>query len=408
MNPLVGARVVLGVSGSVAAYKAADLASRLCQLGAVVDTIVTAGAATFVQPLTFTAITRRQAHTDAGAAWTDTMAGHVALARDADLLVVAPASANAIARLALGLADDLLGMTALATAAPLVIAPAMEHRMFHHPATQGHLTELRRRGATIVGPATGHLASGADGDGRLAARDDIVGTVRRLLGRHGSLAGRRLVVSAGGTREPLDPVRYLGNRSSGTMGLALAQAALDRGAEVEIVAGPIAAPLPFGATITPVETAAQMRDALVAAVAAVVAADALIMAAAVADFRPATPSSTKIKKRPGDEALLLDLRRNPDILADIDQPGLIKIGFAAETEELESNAERKLRPKGLSLIVANDAVATIGSEHSTAVLISPDQPPERLPTLPKTDLADVILDRLETLLNARDTAARPC
>lgn len=395
MSPLQDARVVLGVTGSIAAYKAVDLASRLSQLGAVVDTILTPGALEFIRPLTFTAVTRREASTDVRTGWTNEAAGHITLAHEADFLLVAPASANSIARLALGLADDLLGLVALSSAAPLLIAPAMEHGMFHHPATQQHLETLRARGTIVVGPAHGHLASGAEGDGRLATIDEIVGTLRLVAARNGPLAGHRIVVSAGGTREPLDPVRYLGNRSSGMMGFALAQAALDRGAEVHLVAGPTALTPPIGADLTEVETAEEMLGALRSVS---LGADVLLMAAAVADFRPAAYSPRKLKKQQGQDVLQLELRRNPDILSAIDAPRLIKIGFAAETDSLERNAQEKRRQKGLALIVANDAETTIGSLESTAILISGDGPPERLPTLSKTRLAETILDRVQHLI----------
>jgi len=403
MNPLASARLVLGVSGGIAAYKAADLASRLVQAGARVEVILTAGAREFVRPLTFEAITKRPVHTDVFETWTEASFGHITLAREAELLVVAPASANAIARLALGLADDLLGTVALSTAAPLLVAPAMEHGMYHHPATRGHLATLRERGAIQVGPETGRLASGAHGDGRLVAIDLLVGAIRATLGRAGPLAGKRLVVTAGGTHEPLDPVRFLGNRSSGTMGYALAQAALDRGAAVTLISGPTHLAPPYGAEVVRVETAEEMRAAVERAVDG---ADALLMAAAVADFRPATTAAAKIKKRPNQEALTLDLARNPDILAGIDRPGLVKVGFAAETENLIANAQAKLRGKGLAMIVANDAVATIGSPTNTAVVIRAESDPEELPSMPKSELGGAILDRLLPLLRANEQRSR--
>jgi phosphopantothenoylcysteine decarboxylase/phosphopantothenate--cysteine ligase len=271
----------------------------------------------------------------------------------------------------------------------------MEHHMFHHPATQAHLATLRDRGAAVVPPESGRLASGAAGDGRLAPTETILGAARAALGRRGPLAGRRLVVTAGGTREPLDPVRYLGNRSSGTMGYALAQAAIDRGAAVTLVSGPTALPVPVGVHLVRVESAHEMQTAVAAAASG---ADALLMAAAVADFRPAAAAARKIKKGQNDDGPTLHLVRNPDILASVDSPGLVKIGFAAETEDLEANATAKLASKGLAMIVANDAVATIGSADSTATLILPDRPPERLPPMPKGRLADLILDRLTPML----------
>lgn len=398
MTLLSSARVVLAVGGGIAAYKAADLASRLVQAGATVDVVLTAGAQEFVRPLTFSALTRRPVHTDPFAPWTETAAGHVSLAHEADVFVVAPASANVIARLALGLADDLLGTVALSTRAPLVVAPAMEHGMFHHPATQANLVTLRNRGATVVPPESGRLASGAVGDGRLAPTEAILGAVRSVLGRHGPLDGRRLVVTAGGTQEPLDPVRYLGNRSSGAMGYALAVAALERGATVHLVSAPTSTPPPVGVELTRVETAEQMRAAVDAAVRS---ADALMMAAAVADFRPARASERKIKKTPGAETMTVDLVRNPDILAEVDAPGLLKVGFAAETEDLVANAAAKMAAKDLAMIVANDAIATIGGLTSRAVILRPGIPPEALPEMPKDRVAAVILDRLAALFEAR-------
>ncbi len=393
-HPLQRARVVLGVSGGIAAYKAADLASKLVQSEAVVDVVLTAGGQEFVRPLTFQALTKRPVHTDAFAPWTETSFGHITLAREADLLVIAPASANTIARLALGLADDLLGAIALSTEAPLLVAPAMEHGMYHHPATQEHLATLVRRGVIVVGPERGRLASGYEGDGRLASVEMILGRARALLGRDGPLAGKHVVVTAGGTREPLDPVRFLGNRSSGTMGYALAQAAIDHGAAVTLITTASLSP-PVTATVVPVETAEQMRTAVEEAVKE---GDALIMAAAVADFRPDRTQHQKIKKRPDQDVLDLRLTQNPDIIATIDHPGLVKVGFAAETHDLVDNARAKLAAKGLAMIVANDAVDTIGSAESVATIIQRDRLPDELPRMSKQRLAAEIVARLIPLL----------
>lgn len=394
-NPLTAKRVVLAVTGGIAAYKAADLTSKLVQLGAEVDVVLTEAAREFIQPLTFSALTRRDAHVDPFAGWTEERAGHITLAAEADVLLVAPATANSLAKLALGLADDLLGMVALATRAPLVIAPAMEHGMWHHPATQENLARLVSRGATVVGPEPGRLASGASGDGRLAPPEAITGAVRLALGRSGPLAGQPVVVSAGGTYEAIDPVRYIGNRSSGQMGYALAQAALDLGATVTLVTGPTHIAPPYGATVVRVESALEMQDAIQTAAAS---ARVLIMAAAVADFRPGTSYAQKYKKSGPDAGLTLDLVQNPDILASIDRPGLVKVGFAAETEQHVANAQEKLERKSLAMIVANDATATIGGADSTAVLLIRNRAPEVLPTMSKPDLAAVILDRITTLL----------
>jgi phosphopantothenoylcysteine decarboxylase/phosphopantothenate--cysteine ligase len=402
-SPVASRRIVLAVTGGIAAYKAAEITSILVQRGAEVDVILTEGAGEFIQPLTFSALTRRDVHTDAFAAWTNERAGHVTLAAEADLLLVAPATANSLAKLSLGLAGDLLGMVALATAAPLVVAPAMEHGMWHHPATQEHIQRLLDRGAHVVPPERGRLASGAYGDGRLAVTESIVGAVRLVLGRRGPLAGHKIVVSAGGTHEPIDPVRYIGNRSSGQMGFALAQAALDLGASVTLVTGPASAAPPYGAHVFRIETAAEMLDAIRAEV---TDASALIMAAAVSDFRPASRFEQKVKKADPVAGLTLELVQNPDILATVDRPGLIKVGFAAETEHHLANAQRKLAGKDLSMIIANDATATIGQAESTAVILTREGDPEALPTMPKTDLAALIMRRVGSLLGDRSTGRR--
>lgn len=403
MTSLNSAHIVLAVTGGIAAYKAADLASQLGQAGANVEVILTAGATRFVQPLTFEALTQRPVHTDLFAPWIGDSLGHISLARNADALIVAPASANAIARLALGLAPDLLGTVALSTTAPLIVAPAMEHNMFHHPTTQKHLTILRDRGATIVGPDKGRLASGAMGDGRFAPISTIIGATRAIIGLGGPLAGIRIVLTAGGTREPLDPVRYLGNRSSGKMGYALTQAAIDLGAIVHLITGPVNLTAPFGAKVTPVETAAEMSDAVHHAV---VDSDVLIMAAAVADFRPQHRQAHKIKKGAASDLMSVELTRNDDILASVSLPRLLKVGFAAETDDLIENATLKLSTKHLAMIVANDAAATIGSDDSTAVILRPNQSPESLPSMSKEDLAYHIMQRITELVprNKREHA----
>ncbi|MGH2535680.1 MAG: bifunctional phosphopantothenoylcysteine decarboxylase/phosphopantothenate--cysteine ligase CoaBC [Thermomicrobiales bacterium] len=395
VSVLDSAKVVLGVSGGIAAYKAADLASKLVQAGAIVDVVMTDAARRFIAPLTFEAITKRPVHLDAFEPWTETSFGHVSLARDARIVLIAPATANTIARIAHGLADDMLTAVALATTAPLLVAPAMEHGMYHHPATRANIALLCERGAVMVGPETGRLASGYEGDGRLATVDAIVGSIRKVLGRNGPLADRHVVVTAGGTKEPLDPVRYLGNRSSGRMGYAIAQAAIDHGARVTLITGPTVIPPPIGVDLIPVGAAIEMQRAVEAAVQD---ADALVMAAAVADFRPRESHSQKIKKGAHGEPVSIPLVRNPDIVAGIDRPGLVKIGFAAETDDLIEHARAKLRAKGLSLIVANDAVATIGSDAITAILIAPDAPPEHLPHQTKGAVAQAIVTRLVSLL----------
>ncbi len=393
-----GAHVALAVTGGIAAYKAVDLASRLVQAGASLDVIMTEGATKFVTPLTFAAVSRGDVWVDPFADWDRAQAGHVTVAARADLLAVVPATANTVAKLATGLADDLLGMVALATTAPLVLAPAMEHHMLHHPATQANLATLVARGAIVVPPETGRLASGATGDGRLAGVDTIFWTIANTIGRHGPLAGLRVVVTAAGTHEAIDPVRYVGNRSSGQMGYALATEARRRGAAVVLVSGPSALPDPVGCEVVRVESALEMLRAVEDATAT---ADVLIMAAAVADFRPEHAADHKLKKTPGEEHRALTLVRNPDILATVARPGLVKIGFAAETEDLIANAERKLAAKSLDLIVANDAVSSIGASDSTVTLVAPGTPPEPLPVMAKDKVAAAILDRLPALVAAR-------
>ncbi len=404
MSVLRNARILLGVTGGIAAYKAADLASKLVQAGSHVDVIMTEAARKFVGDVTFEALTKRKVHVDVFEPWTEEYFGHITLGHEADAFIIAPATANTIAQLALGLASNMLGTVALSTTAPLILAPAMEHTMFHHPATQAHLATLEARGAVIVGPDRGRLASGAEGDGRMATVDAIIGATRLALGKRGPLAGRRIVVTAGGTHEPIDPVRFIGNGSSGLMGFALAQAAIDAGASVTVIAGPTHLTPPFGVSFVPVVTASEMYQAVQDATAN---ADVLIMAAAVADYRPRDQRLSKIKKSQHDEPLVLELERNPDILASVAHPHLIKIGFAAETERLVEHAREKLEAKGLAMIIANDAAATIGSRTSEATLITADGTIEPLPTMPKDELAEIIVSRIVKLLAAQSHAS-PC
>lgn len=399
MTVLTNARVVLGVTGGIAAYKAADLASKLTQAGALVDVILTDAAREFIGAATFEGLTQRPVHSSVFSAWRPGQYGHVTLARDAGVVLVAPATANTIAHLASGFADDLLGAAALSTTAPLLIAPAMEHHMFHHPATQANLAILKGRGARQIGPLTGRLASGETGDGRLASTETLIGEIRRTLGRDGPLRGRHIVVTAGGTHEALDPVRFLGNRSSGQMGYEIAQAALDAGAAVTLIAGPTTLFAPVGARVVDVVTSLEMRAAVDAAVKT---ADVLIGAAAVADFRPEQPKRTKMKKKPGQDSIELKLIRNPDILAEAARSGLLKIGFAAETEDLIANARDQLLKKGLALIVANDAEGTIGSSTSEATLIAADGSMVSLPEMPKAAVAAEVMLRLIELIAERD------
>jgi phosphopantothenoylcysteine decarboxylase/phosphopantothenate--cysteine ligase len=396
-NGLAGKHLLLGVSGSIAAFKAVALTSELVKLGATVDVIMTPAATRFVQPLSFSALTHRPVLVDLFAA-SEQPIPHVQLGVSAQALVVAPATADCLAGLALGLGHDALLATALASRAPLVLAPAMETQMYEHPATQQNIETLRRRGATVVEPAAGRLASGRIGRGRMAEPAEIVETLQHLLIRTLDLQGRRVVVTAGGTQEPIDPVRYIGNRSSGKMGFAVAEAARDRGAEVILISGPTALAPPAGVQLRPITSA---RDLEAAIHQAVVGVDAIVMAAAVADYRVDQAADHKLK-RTGDD-VILRLVPNPDIIAGLTQAGLIKIGFAAETDDLLANAQSKLVRKGLDLIVANDVSSPgsgFGTDTNQVTLIS-DTSVEPLPLLAKREIAERILDRLVTILAGR-------
>jgi len=320
---------------------------------------------------------------------------HVALAEAADIVVIAPATANTIAKLAVGITDDMLTCTVLATKTPVIVAPSMNDNMFQNPITQDNLAKLRARGFTIVDPGYGRLASGKIGLGRLAETETIIGTIKQVLGKSGDLAGKRIVVTAGGTQEAIDPVRHIGNRSSGKMGYAVAEAARDRGATVSLVSAPTSLPDPAGMEVTHVETTAQMKEAVAKAVAQT---DALIMTAAVADYQPKTTAKAKIKKET--PSLTLELIRTPDILAEV-KGNFLKVGFAAESEDIVANAKHKLEKKQLDLIVANDITepgSTFGSETNKVTLIDQDGKVESLPLLSKREVADKILDRVVELL----------
>jgi phosphopantothenoylcysteine decarboxylase/phosphopantothenate--cysteine ligase len=401
---LEGKRIILGVTGGIAVYKLVDVASKLTQAGAAVDVIMTEAAQRFVTPLTFAAITHRKVRTDLFADWLGDDLGHVSMAREADALVIAPATANTLARLAAGMADDLVCAVTLSTTAPLLLVPAMESHMYQHAATQANLALLRERGARIMEPGSGHLASGATGVGRLPEPAQILDAIKATLGQGGPLHGRRIVITAGGTHEPLDPVRYIGNRSSGRMGWALVDAALLRGAMVTLIHGPVNSPAPWGVEAIPVQTTAELNTAVREAV---VGADVLIMAAAPADFRPAHTSSEKIKKVPGEDTLTLTLVKNPDILAGLrGLPGterLIKVGFAAETHNLLDNARAKMVAKDQHLQILNEAVSSLGSETSAVTILDRDGGVETLPTQPKAVTAGRILDRIAALLAAPTT-----
>ncbi len=404
MSILTGKHILLGVTGSIAAYKVAELARNLALDGAVVDVIMTAAAQRFVGAATFQALTGRPVLDDMWALPEDGVVGHVSLGQHADLLVIAPATANTIARLAAGMCDDLLTTTALATTAPILIAPAMNPRMYEHPATQANIALLRQRGVTVLEPAYGRMAEPVIGRGRLPEPSVLEAEIRALLGRtSGPLRGRRVVVTAGGTHEPIDPVRFIGNRASGRMGYAIAAAARDRGASVTLISGPATVQPPAAVTLVRIETAIEMQREVESAI---IDADLLIMNAAVADFRPAVAAGQKIKKG-DDEELTIRLVRNPDILASIaHRRDLVKIGFAAETHDLLTYARDKLERKGLDMIVANEAVASIGAEDIQLILIDA-QGVERLPLLPKIAAADMLLDAIVERFSARLCTTNP-
>jgi phosphopantothenoylcysteine decarboxylase/phosphopantothenate--cysteine ligase len=399
---LEGRRILLGVSGSIAAYKAVDLASKLTQAGAEVDVLLSPAGREFVTPLTFQSLTGRKAYTEHDLWGDEAHVLHVDLAEAADLLVIAPATANTMAKIATGQADSLISLAALAARCPILIAPAMDVGMYENPATQENIETLKARGVHFAGPAEGRMASGLSGRGRFLETNEIMGHIRKVLGLNGPLAGKKVVVTAGGTQEPLDPVRVLANRSSGKQGYALAQASVDRGAEVVLVSGPTALETPIGVRRVNIETAEQVKEATLEAVAG---ASALLMAAAVADYRPAHSEDQKIKRREGVPELTLE--PTEDVLgAVIDykrahgEPDVV-VGFAAESRDLIANAQKKLREKSLDLIVANDITAKdagFSVDTNRVTLIDADGHVEELPLLSKVEVAERVLERVLGLL----------
>jgi phosphopantothenoylcysteine decarboxylase/phosphopantothenate--cysteine ligase len=396
-GPLENKRVILGVTGSIACYKALDLASKMVQAGALVDTVMSYSATQFVTPLAFRSITHREVVTDLFDTNSTYSIEHIELAQQADIVVIAPATAHCIAKLAAGLADDPLTTTILATTADLLVAPAMDGGMFSHPATQENLAKLRQRGVMIAGPASGRLASGLIGTGRLLETPELLGHIAYALGKDGDLAGKTIVVSAGGTMEPIDPVRIITNHSSGKMGYALAEAGRDRGAKVILVAAPTGLPDPVLVEVVAAKTAQEMCDAVLERVKG---ADALIMAAAVADYRPTTEADQKIKKASAD--LTIDLAKTTDIL-EAATGDFVKVGFSAETQNLVSNAKIKVGSKNLDLIVANDVTdpdSGFGIDTNKVTLIDRDLNVEELPVLTKYEVGHRILDRVSKLLGS--------
>jgi phosphopantothenoylcysteine decarboxylase / phosphopantothenate---cysteine ligase len=400
MSILSNKHILLGVTGSIAGYKAADLASKLAQAGAQVDVILTDAGEKFITPLTFQSVTGRRAYTDKDLWGNEAHVLHVSFGKTADLLVIAPCTADTIAKLANGIADNLLTVTALAAQCPLLIAPAMDGGMFDHPATQENVATLKKRGAVIVGPAEGHLASGLVGPGRMSEPAEILGQVRIVLGKNGNLAGKRIVVTAGGTQEALDPVRVITNHSSGKQGYALAQAALDSGAEVCLITAPTALTPPVGARVEKVNSAQEMLDAVLAE-----SADALIMAAAAADFTPKTTAKDKMKKRDGIPQV--ELTAAPDILKTVSSQKsekkrfYIVVGFAAESRDLLENAADKLHSKQLDMIVANDISsndAGFAVDTNRVTFLFANGTKEVLPLMNKTEVAEKIIEHTSRLL----------
>ncbi|HLF90398.1 MAG TPA: bifunctional phosphopantothenoylcysteine decarboxylase/phosphopantothenate--cysteine ligase CoaBC [Anaerolineales bacterium] len=401
-NPITNKHILLGVTGSIACYKAADLASKLCQAGGEVETILTQAALQFITPLTFQSVTGRRAFVDADMWGAAGHVIHIGLADHADLVVIAPATANILAKLATGQTDNLLTLSALAAQCPIRIAPAMDGGMWNHPATQANVATLKARGLTFVGPAEGHLASGSWGVGRMVEPGDLLGQIRLHFSRGGLLKGHKIVVSAGGTQEPIDPVRVITNRSSGKQGYALAQAALDLGADVVLITSAAQLPSPVGAEVIPVSSAREMLEVVLETI---MDASALLMAAAVADFRPSNPSANKIKKE--NTLPTITLERNPDILQTV---GFLKhnhqyrgltIGFAAESQNLLENAAAKIKVKKLNMIVANDiSEAAAGFEVDTnrVTLLFPDGRQEALPLMSKDEVAERVMAVIVRLL----------
>lgn len=401
---LEGKKIVLGVTGSIAAYKAAILASSLTQAGAEVDVIMTESATKLVAPLTFQSLTRRPVHVDMFRLLEQPDITHVSLGVAADLLVIAPATANILAKMAWGMADDLLSTTVLAARCPIIVAPAMDAEMYENPATKENVARLRDRGVVVVEPDFGRLASGLVGRGRLADLEEILGRIRWVLGRDGDLADVHLLVTAGGTQEPLDPVRVLTNRSSGKMGYAIAEAAMDRGARVTLISAPTSLKPPKAAEFVPVTTATEMCEAVMAKLRH---ADVLVMAAAVADYRVDQTATQKMKR--ADKAIQITLVPNPDILMETakSQDGgkaPIRVGFALESEDLETAAREKLSRKRLDLIVANRVDAgggVFGSDRNEVVMLDRTGRRIDVPLASKVQVAHRILDEVVQLLKER-------
>ena len=399
---LTGKEIVLGVTGGIAAYKSAEIVSRLRHSGANVHVIMTRNATEFVTPLTFQTLSANQVVTDTFAAPEYWNVEHVALAKLADIFVVAPATANILAKMATGIADDMLSTTLLATKAPILVAPAMNTGMWTAPATQNNVKVLRERGVRMIGPESGILACGDQGAGRMSEPETIVGEICRILARKEDFAGKKILITAGATRERLDPVRFITNDSSGKMGFAIAEAARDRGAEVTVIRGSVTAEIPAGVRMIPIESASELYDAMMQEAPE---QDVIIQAAAVSDYRPAEQKDRKIKKESGSDLTLI-LTENPDIAKAVGEqkkPGQTLVGFAAETDNLRKNAKSKLEKKKLDMIVANDVTkpgAGFNVDTNIAVLITSDGSTEE-PLQTKRQLAERILDKVLEIRNKR-------
>ncbi|MCR5758082.1 MAG: bifunctional phosphopantothenoylcysteine decarboxylase/phosphopantothenate--cysteine ligase CoaBC [Selenomonas sp.] len=394
MGSLAGKRIVLGVTGGIAAYKAVEIASRLRKAGAEVHVIMTREATEFVTELTFREITGQPVSVDMWQKVANFNVEHIALANLADVVLIAPATANILAKISVGIADDMLTTTVLATKAPIIMAPAMNTNMYENPVTQKNIGELKARGVQIIEPAAGHLACGIEGKGRLPEPVEIVAAVTAFMTGKQLLSGKKIIVTAGGTIEPLDPVRYLGNRSTGKMGYAIAQEAARQGAEVLLVSGPSNLPNPVGVRMVRIQTALEMQAAVQAEY---TEADAVIMSAAVADYRPKTVAREKIKKSDG--KLVFELERNPDILYGLGQQKgqQLLVGFAAETCHLEEYARKKLVKKNLDFIVANDVSAKdagFAVDNNRVQLFFRNGDSEKYPLMSKQELAKIILNKI--------------
>tara|TARA_B100000029_G_scaffold110374_2_gene102275 strand:+ start:12043 stop:13251 length:1209 start_codon:yes stop_codon:yes gene_type:complete len=398
-NILDNKRIVLGVTGSIACYKSIDLASKLTQAGAEVDVILTRSAQEFISALTFRSLTHRRVITDLFDEESEDPVEHIALAKKADILVVAPATANVLAKMKYGFADDALTATILATNSPILVAPAMESNMWQNDATQENIATLIKRGIKFIGPAEGHLASGGSGYGRLESIDTIMNGISKILEQTTDLKEKHIIISAGGTQEPIDAVRVITNRSSGKQGYALASAAVSRGARVTLITAPTSLPDPPGAKVVHINTAREMLKGVTAAIKD--AGDALIMAAAVADWESDKQSKVKLKKIAGENTMSLSLKQTPDILKAVSAEKIIKVGFAAETENLINNATEKLTEKDLDMIIANDVSSTdsgFSVDNNRVVILDKKGTQTELPLLTKLEVADHIMDRLSELL----------